>query len=1185
MKAGNKGNNKGGGGLLKFLITIGGGGAAVWIAGALVGVIGLIAIAQVTSAYQIIFKKDEITIEKEWEDDPEDDSCICGCDACKKFHSGESNNSTGNENTENGNNSGSTGIDTGAITVSGEAWSVPGLSAEASANAKEIYTILTTELGYNNVAACAVLGNAWEESTMDPNAWGPKTTHGKKRNEKPNGCSYYGLWQGGIQYVLATSDAAGWDKVSAERGWDIDSVRGQTLLMDNYAAHEGGATSRFNTACSGYTAFKQLTDLTTATDAFIAGYENCYSSSGGEPISVPYQPSKHNHGNYQNVTRRRNYAKTIADYIATISTSNNTGSTGMTITGQNNTNSNTEETKVAQYYSPDYSVERLADDLGDMDLSKFNNTSAKIIIAAENGKDISTERGMQYNIPLYSGYTMPADENTVVVPIATDNRVESKVASATQNVWVADTMTIAQRAKAPNVSLEVRGTNTLHNGRLNIAVASQFIAWDKDPDHDNSMNGQNFDIVLGDGTVIPCYNGDSKANIHTGNLHMFHCGGVGRKNNKYEKNKPWSKADYTMIEFIRADSATLNFIKKVIADAGGINSVRVYNHQNVEYATTKATAIKFSELPADGVIKAEGTTIGTASGDSNNTNNVNNTTEKCCDCARCDCSSEDANNSDSSGGTVMEELTETPGVAQGIYSVNGKTITGSEFMSLLQNRSSTIYESYKDSIGLKPQYSDITGQDKWRDKYSDGIGTMHYVQFTGSWAALGYQFESKTFAAGSGIKSAPSFSKASCGIHATAIVASTLLHRYITPAEMVASAYMTPVINPDAGLVYPYSDNVFNYKAAPMIYSNFKYEGESILQAEAIGSLNKEKIDATLDNGGMVILCVHNQIWTYSGHFIVIREKTADGKYLTVDSSCTEGSNDAHRAKGKPSVAHDWSDFTGSTINANQVVLVTPTKQYETYMQSRMKAAGIGDTGSTGISSVQSGVSPKVSEILNGTEKDVYNLLFGANSGINSYSDINKIWLSKGGKEKVKALVNSRMTTIKVPVWKYSGGLSEENKVKSTSGNIQVNAALSEYYSEFLTEVFNLPEKYVLYSIGGFNVRSKTNSVNISGHSFGGTLDINPEHMPGSGYSKGHTYMAYGRTPPSVAELKTKDNYLQSTTCAYDSDWAQVAKKYGLNWGGNWSSGGTDPMHFSIVGDESSAGGHFPNYNYTPRWK
>lgn len=82
-------------------------------------------------------------------------------------------------------------------------------------------------------------------------------------------------------------------------------------------------------------------------------------------------------------------------------------------------------------------------------------------------------------------------------------------------------------------------------------------------------------------------------------------------------------------------------------------------------------------------------------------------------------------------------------------------------------------------------------------------------------------------------------------------------------------------------------------------------------------------------------------------------------------------------------------------------------------------------------------------------------------------------------------------------------------------------------------------EGYDINSIGGYADRNIAGTNTPSEHKYGKAIDINPGQNP----------VAYGRV---ISNLP--------------SNIAQLARDYGLVWGGSWRGSKKDPMHFSITG-------------------
>lgn len=197
-------------------------------------------------------------------------------------------------------------------------------------------------------------------------------------------------------------------------------------------------------------------------------------------------------------------------------------------------------------------------------------------------------------------------------------------------------------------------------------------------------------------------------------------------------------------------------------------------------------------------------------------------------------------------------------------------------------------------------------------------------------------------------------------------------------------------------------------------------------------------------------------------------------------------------------------------------------------------------------------VSASVQEIINMSESQVWQLI--SEGKYSSYDEANKA--AQANKSTEEKFWSGMLVKVEVPIWKWSDS-SKTSKVSSTT-TIQVNKHVAEYFKSFMTDLYNAPEQYVILIVGGYNFRTKNTasgpSKNYSGHSFGATLDIN-WNTDGMGLKD---------TPYKESSLSEP---LKSEVCSAGSNWYNIAKKYDLDWGGNWSQKSLDPMHFSLVGD------------------
>ncbi|MCP3412034.1 M15 family metallopeptidase [Bradyrhizobium sp. CCGB01] len=121
----------------------------------------------------------------------------------------------------------------------------------------------------------------------------------------------------------------------------------------------------------------------------------------------------------------------------------------------------------------------------------------------------------------------------------------------------------------------------------------------------------------------------------------------------------------------------------------------------------------------------------------------------------------------------------------------------------------------------------------------------------------------------------------------------------------------------------------------------------------------------------------------------------------------------------------------------------------------------------------------------------------------------------------------------------YGGVGQNLTTVALASGKkLTVNSAAAESFKGFVDELE--ASGYKIRSIGGFDMRGKRKGGGWSQHAYGNAIDINPGKNAQDG--TGRTDM-----PANVRDM---------------------AAKYGLSWGGDWSKKFNDPMHFEWNGSQ-----------------
>lgn len=140
----------------------------------------------------------------------------------------------------------------------------------------------------------------------------------------------------------------------------------------------------------------------------------------------------------------------------------------------------------------------------------------------------------------------------------------------------------------------------------------------------------------------------------------------------------------------------------------------------------------------------------------------------------------------------------------------------------------------------------------------------------------------------------------------------------------------------------------------------------------------------------------------------------------------------------------------------------------------------------------------------------------------------------------------AHMVTITVPVWNYN---TEHIKVQ-TSRTFLVHEAIADTVMAIFTEIFNGPEQFPIYSVGGYSWRGD----GTSEHNWGIAIDINPDenYYVYHGVPTVGSYWKPGEDPYSIPE---------------DGDVVRAFAKYGFAWGGNAWRYTQDYMHFSYFGE------------------
>lgn len=338
--------------------------------------------------------------------------------------------------------------------------------------------------------------------------------------------------------------------------------------------------------------------------------------------------------------------------------------------------------------------------------------------------------------------------------------------------------------------------------------------------------------------------------------------------------------------------------------------------------------------------------VGSSTSNSQVNNNTENSTENGTNNSSGNSSSESSSSESTSSNVSVSNLSlsETVGLPQGLYcDSSGRQLSPAEVESLFKQTAPNMYSKMIDGIGVKVTEPYNETPDRFKTMFNASEGLINYQQ----WGSIqgqnklgGWQFSTKYLkwirgTDGNGGDYA-TIHQAGCGFTALSIISSTLLHRYISPAEILMAGYMSPQLNNDASTnnlsIYAPGRHVLDYSHAATILDTFRYKGEKLFNVRVSYNISKADVDATLDAGGLVELSTH-KTWTKNGHFIAIREKVVgtDGsvKYYTADGSHNEIAGSA-TPNGRPNIAHPWEDIANCI--PNQVIYVTTTNAYQNYL-------------------------------------------------------------------------------------------------------------------------------------------------------------------------------------------------------------------------------------------------------------
>lgn len=886
-----KNSKKGKKGLLAIIVTS---IISSWAATLIVPIVatGMIEIGA-AAVYQVINYKPEEVTSDQYEVKPEE-GCKCHC---KWVEDGDG--STGSTGNITGGNNGEPGFGAG-LNQSNSSEQIPGLSLNASNNAKEVYKILN-ELGYSDAAIYGILGNMQQESNINPEARG----------------SYYGLVQ--ISKSLE-NDLNFW---CTQNNFKSNTVEGQTRWLD-YALTAGPEKSCFSAYVdNGFKIstddFKKLSDSALACEYFIGGFERCVRSGSAKPDDDVLSIKKGTY--YQEAKKRKEYSSKMEEFFNKGSNSegnpggnvgSSTGSTG-SIGGLSSDvlGKKIDGTTVPMYDG--YTMSSNKYNYFDTDYSQFWNGNTpqsdplyglgdfagdKTNLVAYEGKFNLAKDAP--DVEKRDGYCLIDGRIAFAAPpaIATNGDILSEVQRQIKDISLYKYPTYNNDPKALNGNGNVPG----YSGSTAI--------------------GLYFDIVLDDGTIIPAIIADTKA-MHYG---MYKSGGDGLWHDDTDSKGycqlKWNTSNggrgtlkyKSLLEVVWGSSNDL-FTKQVF---GGkkIVSTRTYK---IQHNNSNGYAKYFTEGGTDTSFATSGGIAGSNGSGPGGGNNPSGGHWDCTcptPCPDCHCHDGEGGAGGEHGAVGGSAMVESEGTFQGaelFTDSSGKPYTSDSLWALVESRApggKALFSPYVGvDVNLQPRDAYKFKEDKWI-KYSDDRGALMWMQTSGGTPAGSKRFSDLPLKLDRGLtpNNGNNTMSLGCGYFTTSGILSTMLHRFITPAEV--SVYASELYWNSGINTSPPDQNAMSDSSSKYIFDRFKYKGKPLFNVK-IAKFTQINVDSCLADGGMPMFVVKPpSYWTSGGHWIAIRQKNEDGTYLIMD--------------GSHSVLSSGIGGSDTRVNFSQIITVNP---------------------------------------------------------------------------------------------------------------------------------------------------------------------------------------------------------------------------------------------------------------------
>ena len=165
--------------------------------------------------------------------------------------------------------------------------------------------------------------------------------------------------------------------------------------------------------------------------------------------------------------------------------------------------------------------------------------------------------------------------------------------------------------------------------------------------------------------------------------------------------------------------------------------------------------------------------------------------------------------------------------------------------------------------------------------------------------------------------------------------------------------------------------------------------------------------------------------------------------------------------------------------------------------------------------------------------------------------------------KSIEEMVKNQIVNITIPTRAWEDPEDHVNmNIVEKDVTIEVNSLLAGLWKNFFTDLYNEADDFVIESVGGFRIDGTGEGQKgfRSAHTYGAGVDINANYNPYGTKSGSNPYS-------KKAWQEMEENHYKYMVVYQGSKVIDIAHRYTLLWGGEWTGDERNPMHFSFICD------------------